>query len=419
MLQWNDLHPYNAVHVVRIRGDFRAPALQAAVEAVLNIYGIGTLELNRDKGTFHYQCNHISCAPAAIAVGENPQETLRAEIDRQLNTPFPKQGPFSPFRFFVVPEPSSFSLGCAYFHPAADAVSIVYLLKAMAECYQNVEAPRSARAIALYPASRDRLILRHPALLFRKVVASYLTARNLRRSLRPPSRDPQNTYNHCDFFSLPADSLSRLTHVAKSHDVTLNDLFLAALLLIVAPFASRRVRSPKRRWLSAGCIVNLRGDLELDSRTFGLFLGSFTITHEVPEGITLLQLARAIRVQTAAVKKHRLFLGTAIEMTFARALLSFFSTERRKKLYQKHYPLWGGITNMNLNSLWQQAGDKPVDYFRAVSTGPVTPLVLSITTVNDKMNVSITSRANVFSKTDMEQLKQAFLHTMNQLEVSA
>ncbi len=358
--------------------------------------------------------------PTVLSQANDPHETLRVEIERQLNTPFPAQGSFSPFRFFVVPELNSFSLGCAYFHPAADAVSIVYLMKAIAERYQNAETACTSRAIELHPRGGDDLLFRHPLLLFRKLEAMYATTRNLRSSFRPPSRDPHNTYNHSEFFSLPTDSLSRLTHAAKSHDVTLNDLFLAALLKIVSPFASRRWRSPKRRRLSVGCIVNLRGDLELDSpRTFGLYLGSFIVTHEVPDGTSPLRLAREIRLQTAAVKKHRLYLSK-IEMIFARALFSFFSTERRKKLYQKHYPLWGGITNMNLNSLWQQQdSDKPIDYFRAVSTGPVTPLVLSITTVKDKMNVSLTSRANVFSKADVEQLKLGFLETINELGVSA
>ena len=63
-------------------------------------------------------------------------------------------------------------------------------------------------------------------------------------------------------------------------------------------------------------------------------------------------------------------------------MLIFFSPERRKKFYQKNYPLWGGITNMNLNSLWTSGQKRvPLDYFRAVSTGPATPLVLSVTTV--------------------------------------
>ena len=45
-----------------------------------------------------------------------------------------------------------------------------------------------------------------------------------------------------------------------------------------------------------GCIVNLRKDLGVDSRrTFGLFLGSFMVTHEVPEGMSLRELRALAR----------------------------------------------------------------------------------------------------------------------------
>jgi len=77
--------------------------------------------------------------------------------------------------------------------------------------------------------------------------------------------------------------------------------------------------------------------------------------------------------------------------------MTLFTERRRKKLYQKHYPLWGGLTNMNLNVLWPQPEESPpVDYFRAVSTGPVTPLVVSITSIGQVANVGLTYRSTVF-----------------------
>jgi hypothetical protein len=76
----------------------------------------------------------------------------------------------------------------------------------------------------------------------------------------------------------------------------------------------------------------------------------------------------------------------------------FFSTERRRSFYAKHCPLWGGITNLNLNALWPLATrEGPVDYLRGVSTGPVTPLVLSATTAGDHINIGLTYRLTVFS----------------------
>ena len=144
------------------------------------------------------------------------------------------------------------------------------------------------------------------------------------------------------------------------------------------------------------------------------------VTHVVPDGISLRQLAGDLREQTLAIKRQRLYLGTPWELAFARWLLSFFSPDQRKKFYQKNYPLWGGITNMNLNSLWPHAETAPTpDYFRAVCTGPVTPLVLSVSTVGDHVNIGLTYRTAVFSERAIEQIKGSLLETLTELHRGA
>jgi hypothetical protein len=75
---------------------------------------------------------------------------------------------------------------------------------------------------------------------------------------------------------------------------------------------------------------------------------------------------------------------------------------------------------MNLNALWAQPEGKPVvDYFRAVSTGPVTPLVLSVTTAGDRMNIGLTCRTTVFSAATIATMKDDFLQLVRSLAVSA
>ena len=71
---------------------------------------------------------------------------------------------------------------------------------------------------------------------------------------------------------------------------------------------------------------------------------------------------------------------------------------------------------MNMNSLWQpQNGGQGFDYFRAVSTGPATPLVLSVTTVGDRVNIGVTYRLAVFSSADIGQVKTVFLNNVDSL----
>ena len=71
---------------------------------------------------------------------------------------------------------------------------------------------------------------------------------------------------------------------------------------------------------------------------------------------------------------------------------------------------------MNLNSLWPGVEATPTpDYFRAVCTGPVTPLVLSVTTVGDHANIGLTYRTGVFSEAAVEQIQSSLRETLAEL----
>jgi NRPS condensation-like uncharacterized protein len=418
MLQWNDLHPYNAIHVVRVPEPLDVEHLRISIGRTLQSLGLSRLNLDRKAGRVRYEAGPAGCETQILSGEADPRRVLSAEIERQLNLAFPQNAaPFEPFRFFAVSERDSFSLGLVYFHPVADAEPVALLLRDIVQTYLAANHPAPPEPFHLEAGRTDRL-LRHPGQLARKLgsLPAFLSA--IRSSRRLRYSDPNDQHNGFACYALEPEILPRLLRAAKSWGVTLNDLFLALLLKSVSSQPAGRVRG-RRRNISVGCIVNIRKNLQLEHRrTFGVFLGSFVVTHEVPDGADLRQLAGDIHRQTLRIKQGRLYLGTPLEMALGRWLLSLFSTERRKKLYQKHYPLWGGVTNMNMNSLWEPSGTaRPLDYLRAVSTGPVTPLVLSVTTAGDRVNVGLTFRTTVFSAGDIERLKNHFQEALAGLEV--
>ena len=411
MLQWNDLHPYNAVHVVRIPGALEFERLKNVITMTLEGKGLTGLVLDRRAGTYQYHGGPAYAEIKLVGADAASSPGFAEEVERQLNAPFAHDHRFSPFRFMVVAEEDAFSLGLVYFHPIADAESIVFLLKDMVEAYRGRGNPGPATPVERYPARRDNLLRSHPGVLVRKLATLPSSFRTMRSTCRPHYRDAGDLSNKFTFFSLSPQALSDMLQAAKSLNVTLNDLFLALLLKAVSSVAPDRAQAGRRRNLSLGCIVNTRRDLGMaGGRDFGLFLGSFVVHHEVPPGIKPADLARDIGRQTRAIKQRRLYLGAALELTFGRLMVSWFSEARRRRLYQKHYPLWGGLTNMNLNTLWPQSDDvRPVDYFRAVSTGPITPLVASITTVGQVVNIGLTYRSTVLGAPDIERIKTSFL----------
>jgi hypothetical protein len=417
MLQWNDLHPYNAVHIVRIPGVLDSERLKRVITTTLERAGLTGLALDRRAGTYHYFGGPASVEIKFIEADAAPSAGFGEEMERQLNTPFAQAERFNPFRFFVVSEKESFSVGLAYFHPIADAESIVFLLKRMVDACRGESDLHFANPLERYPAPRDNLLRHFPGVLASKLASLPASVKNMRRVCRPPHQDAEDLSNKFTFLSVGPQALSGIIRAAKSLNVTFNDLFLALMMKAVSVLAPDHRRVGRRRNLALGCIVNIRKDLGLDERqVFGLFLGSFAVYHAAPAGINLAGLARDIGRQTLELKRRRLYLGAPLELSFGRLMMFLFSGRRRRELYQKHYPLWGGLTSMNLNALWPQPeGARPVDYFRAVSTGPATPLVVSITTVGEVANISLTYRSTVFAAPEIERIKACFLDPLESL----
>lgn len=417
MLQWNDLHPYNAVHVVRVPAALDLERLRQIIDSTLEELGLTGLTLDSQAGRYEYLGGPARCKVTVLPGGDDPTGAVSREIERQLNTGFTLARPFNPFRCFVVPAGEYFHLGIAYFHAMAGAESLVLLLQDVVNAYLARATPVLARPLDLYPRTCGAWLRRHPRVMMRKLASIPSLYRTTRQSARPHYRDTQNLRNGFTAFSLTASELQRLVATGKAWEVTLNDLFLALLMRCLFPLAPSAAHGGRRNRISVGSIVNIRRDLNVDSRrTFGLFLGSFVVSYESSIGNDMMSLSRDVHRQTQRIKRAQLYMGTPLELACARCLMQLLSSERRRKFHPKYYPLWGGVTNMNLNTLWPQpAGEPGIDYLRAVSTGPVTPLVLSITTVGEIVNVGLSYRTTVFSATDIDRIKSDFVQSVREL----
>jgi hypothetical protein len=413
MLQWNELHPYSAVHVVQIAGPIQPDRLRDSIASVLESRGLSNLTLDEKNGRFEYRGGPAAWELRIVSMGDgsNPRLALAREIEGELNRPFDCVGPFQPFRFFAMPAGSTSFLGLVYFHPVADAESVVFLLRDIVHHLFDGCLPDEAIPPDLYPDRRCDRPAWHPGRIARRLLALPDMIRAVRRSHRARYRDPDDLGNGFTGCALGSEAWRGVLTAARVWEVTVNDLLLALLMRSLGPAASGRARARRRRRIGLGCVVNLRRDLGLDGqRTFGLFLGTFVVTHEAPDGMPLRDLARELRRQTGRIKQDRLYLTTPLDLGLARLFMRFLSPGRRKTFYAKHHPLWGGITNMNLNPIWQR-GDRPVllDYVRGVSTGPVTPLALCVTTIGDRTNLGLSYRRSVFSKEQIEAIKDRLL----------
>ena len=418
MLRWRELHPYNAVHAVAIAPDLGSGTLERAIAAELTHCGLTGLTLDRARKRYEYRGG---AAQVSVGRTRGPRllPTLEAEIERQLNAPFGDGEALDPFRFFVVSGDDGVMLGVAYDHFIAGGDCIVALLHAIVErCAGRVtETPRPL----LYPPTQSWLFLRHWPRLVSGFARLPALVRSARTTARPRYGDATDGHNGYVLFSLGPAHYAKLLAAAKAWGVTLNDELLALLLLALDPLAPKRHQAPRRRALAVASIMNLRSEYgDAGQAAFGQFLGSLRVSHPVPAGATLEQVARDVHAETLKVKQQKLYLQTLLAMRYVSAVWPLLSAKQRAAFYAKSYPIWAGISTLNLNALWPRtspthAADPPPLYIRGVPTGPLAPLVVAVTTVGDMLYAGVSHRTAAFRREEINQLWSGLTRRLDEL----
>ena len=433
MLRWRELYPYNSVHVVFLAGPLDALRLQQAIDRVLAAAGLIGYELDARQRRFTFDTavgRDALHAPSRVELGILPAPggavaATAAEIERQLNAPFASTGRMTPFRFFAIADEPRFGLGLAYDHFIAGGDSIVVLLRAIADEYTGRDDSRHARGsgqlptpLQRYPRTFGRLLLRHARAAVMGMSHLPRMTRSLRHSLRPRYSDLRDARNSFLHFTVSPEQFARMMRSAKAWGVTVNDLWLALLLHSLAPLVPVDRHTTRRRDLAVASIINIRDDIEGEAQTtFGQFLSSFRVAHPVPDGVTVRELARDIHVETARVKRDRLYLQTLLALGVVGVTWRFLSTERRQRFHAKSYAILAGLTMLNVTPLWPGADAQvpPLQYLRGVSTGPLAPLVLAITTVGNSLNAGVSYRTTAFDRVTVGRLISNLLHSVENL----
>lgn len=398
MLRWRALHPYNAVHVLRIDAPLDVARLRAAVARTLEGEGLTGLRLDLARGRYDYGGGPATVALEVFPAGVDPLHEAEAMIERALNAAFPREGAFDPFRFFAIDGGAAFHLGLSYDHFIAGGDSIVVLMQDLRDAYVNGER-FTPRRLDLYPAAYGRLFARHAGPLLRGLPGLVEMIRSCRNTTRPNYREGVPPTNGFLLRSVDATTLAQALRASRSWGVTLNDLLLALLLLAMAPLAGER-SSGRRRVMAAASIINIRGDFQPPATTtFGQFLSSFRVTHPMPAGQSLAALARDVGAQTRRTKRRKLYMQTLLGIAGSSVAWRFLSPEMRSSFHAKNYPVWGGVTLLNVDALWHGSeGGTPPDYFRGVPTGPMAPLVLAASTVNGALHLGFSWRVAAFDR---------------------
>ena len=420
MLRWRDLHPYNAIHVVRIDRPLDAARLQALIAHQLDALGLTGYTLDVARRRFEYTGGPAEVALAVHAGGNRPSDVLSMTIERELNLPFVREGRLNPFRFFCIDNGPWFHLGLAYDHVIAGGDSIVVLLEDIFSRYlgDKPDAP-PARRLDRYPATFGRLLLQQAAPALRGAHFLRTIAASCRRSVRPRGPQGGSPANGFAYRRLDPPELAALVSAARAWGVTVNDLLLATLLRALEPFAGERAPEERRHELAVASIVNLRRDLGYDPNvTFGQFLSSFRISHPLPPGIALERLARDIHAETARIRSAKLYVQSLLGIAASGVLWRFLSREQRAGFHAKHYPTWGAISLVNVDALWENAGGQmpAPEYLRAVSTGPLAPVVVAVTIAAGVLHAGFSYQDAAFTAADIDKIADGMVGCLTHLD---
>ena len=426
MMRWRGLHPYNAVHVMTIAAELDRDRLAQCVNGTLGQMGLNALHLNRSRRRFRYGTVAQPLAVEFHPAGADACATVRAEMEAQLNRPFPDTSTQIPFRCFAVVEGHCFHVGLAYDHFVCGGDSIVGVLQAVFAAYDgHTKAARASAPPLLYPQTYRSILARRPRETMRGMANMPDALLRARRSARPRYSDVTDARNAFLLAHIDPQTFRALLRTSKSWGVTVNDFFLAALLHAMAPLADlRRTENPGLP-IGVASIANIRSEFELpDARAFGQFLASFRVGHAVPPGISMQELAQDVQRETAAIKRDKVYLRIIFALAFAGLNWPFLSQRRRHRFFPRTYPVWGGVTMLNVDALWPPVGaipgdigpgvaradDTPMrgtptidargraaDYVRGVSTGPLTPFVLAISTCCAGAALGVSYRPSVFA----------------------
>lgn len=405
--QWDEVHPYNAAQVLKISGAPAKQTLQLAWHDALNDLGLGRVHL--DGSNLFYECLNGEMSHYGVRMlpaGTNFEDFISEQLNRRFDNPSEP-----PFRPFIVPQDGFYYAGVVYHHWIADSVSIRAVLR---EWFVRTYDPGAAHKTPLKLAGggyRDFFgVNRDAAAMGQGLLIATRWASTLRRVRRVEIRNGLDLAVRFAIRSMPDGWVDDIHAAARRRRVTLNDLFMAAIAQVCDRFVPMK-RRPRRQSVAIGSIVDLRpySDGEL-AEAFGLFLGFTNVVCRPAELRDPERLVHSIARQSNLQKQRGIPQASALRMLAGVTLGRLVKPQHLAQFYQKHLPMAGGISNVNMNRSWAtQYHPAPLlDYIRISPTGPMMPLVFATTTLGKSFHVALTYRPSIVANDKVGAAAAAF-----------
>ena len=409
--QWDAMHPYNAAQVLKIEGVPSPSALQEAWHDALNDLGLGRVHVN-GRG-FYFECLNGEMSLYGVRVvpaGTSLEDYISEQLNRRFDNPAEP-----PFRPFVLRGDGYYYAGVIYHHWVADSVSIRTVLR---EWFVRLFDPKNSihRPVQLADGGYRRFfsILRSGTAMGQGLLTATRWASSMRRARRVEERNGMDLSVRFAIRSLPQNWIDNVLAGARARGVTLNDVFMAGLAQVCDRYVPLKHR-PRRHSVALGSIVDLRpySGQEI-AEAFGLFLGFTNVVCRPGDLRDPERLVKMVARQNHQQKRVGIPQASALRMLAGVAAGKFINSDRMLHFYQKHLPLAGGISNVNMNRSWATAyHPRPLlDYIRVSPTGPMMPLVFATTTLGHSFHFAYTYRPSIVPQQSMQAMAEMYIDTL-------
>lgn len=373
--------PYNAVHFIELSPQIKPECIQNNIQKVIKNLGIGSPKFANDIVSF------IPTSAKALSL-KRSSDSLACHLTHELNYTF-KQHDF-PLRFYLCSELKTdkvyFSI--TYNHWVADAYAIAQFILNITTAAQDCSL--SPQQLPIKTKSQQHLIKQKYWWSFSRLFFNSLT---FAKAYRPLQTTPSQNKTLATFHLFEPHTLAKLKKISKQHLVTINDIFIVALAKIFGELSLTERNQVKKKWYKAkrsqiiiSVICNLRPYQPSSLKLFNLMLGFFNISFKEPEKQSLSALLKYTNKVSQKSKNKQLFIKNTALFKIQRYFYN--RTDDKYRLFLKNSPITVDISNLNLNHI--KTSNTSGCYLRFSPASAICPVVLNVTTLNNKIALTLT-----------------------------
>jgi hypothetical protein len=408
MLRWEAFHPLNAAHIVELGQAVSLTDIERAIRRSTRSLALAPVEFSKKLTEYRYTDR------AYDAIGEYPtvelrrstgshREALQSVFNEELNRPF-GSGAHWPWRFLQIEIPGAPThLALIYHHAITDARGALLVIREVIRALfggsvNSGELQKSAPEMhELFPHEIGwRGIPRRIAGLYRELTESLSCYRIAARQA-----GEETIVANLHGTSLSTDVVKQC---ARANGGTIQDLLYAALFEGLSLLFRDKLDSSRRKSLAIRAMIDLRREAPQDvNLALSQILGCIMVRLQIDPQTPFNEIVTRVNIQTQNAKAGKDYRVYASQLKLMSKIWDVSTEWMNRTFTPRMFPTVGMISNMNLTDFLaaEFAAGQIRNYFRMTGTGPLSPMMVSVTSVGSVMNVATTHHGNKFSESEL------------------